>query len=99
MAPLRYLVAMMGFFALYSGFIYNDFLSLSFNLFGSCYNPEPAKCPDNPSSECFNPISGSYLNNECVYPFGLDPIWVTSENEIQFVNSMKMKMSVIFGVV
>ncbi len=28
----------MGFFALYCGVIYNDFLSLPLNLFGSCYD-------------------------------------------------------------
>jgi V-type H+-transporting ATPase subunit a len=35
--PLRYMVLMMGFFACYCGWIYNDFLGISFNLFGSCY--------------------------------------------------------------
>lgn len=30
----------MGFFALFAGTIYNDFLSLSFNTFGSCYDPQ-----------------------------------------------------------
>jgi V-type H+-transporting ATPase subunit a len=37
--PFRYLIILMGFFAFYCGFIYNDFLSLSLDLFGSCYNP------------------------------------------------------------
>jgi V-type H+-transporting ATPase subunit a len=35
--PHRYMLTMMGFFATYCGFIYNDYLSTSLNLFGSCY--------------------------------------------------------------
>jgi V-type H+-transporting ATPase subunit a len=38
--PHRYLITMMGFFAFYCGWIYNDFMSISLDIFGSCYNPD-----------------------------------------------------------
>lgn len=34
----KYLVCLMGFFAMYNGLIYNDFMSMPLNLFGSCWN-------------------------------------------------------------
>jgi V-type H+-transporting ATPase subunit a len=34
---LRFLFTLMGFFAFFCGLIYNDFLSIPWNLFGSCY--------------------------------------------------------------
>lgn len=34
---IRYLLLMMGIFAVFCGFIYNEFFSLPWNLFGSCY--------------------------------------------------------------
>lgn len=33
----RYMFVLMGFFATYCGFIYNDMMSMPLNLFGSCY--------------------------------------------------------------
>ena len=86
--PHRYLLTMMGFFATYCGFIYNDYLSMSLNLFGSCYHVKGAT----PGDEIPH-IPG------CVYPFGLDPVWSVTSNYLNFVNSLKMKISVIIAVV
>lgn len=34
----------------------------------------------------------------CVYPLGVDPKWAVAQNELTFINSFKMKISVIIGV-
>jgi V-type H+-transporting ATPase subunit a len=87
--PYRYLVTLMGFFAAYCGFIYNDFLSISLNLFGTCFNVAGTT------------NSGGAIHKysaDCVYPFGLDPAWSIATNNLNYVNSLKMKLSVILGV-
>lgn len=74
----------MGFFATYCGFIYNDMMAMPLNIFGSCYeNVENNEV---------------VLKDDCIYPFGIDPKWYVSKNELAFLNSLKMKMAVIYGV-
>jgi V-type H+-transporting ATPase subunit a len=34
----------------------------------------------------------------CMYPIGLDPVWSVSDNYLNYINSLKMKISVIIGV-
>jgi V-type H+-transporting ATPase subunit a len=81
---LRYILLLMGFFAFFCGFMYNDFISIPIHFWESCYDFETGhKRPG---------------NEECIYPAGVDPIWRQSHQEISFNNSMKMKMAVIYGV-
>lgn len=87
--PHRYLITMMGFFAVYCGFIYNDFMSISLDLFGSCYDLANAT-PDQPVQR---------FSTECVYSVGVDPIWAVASNTLNYTNSLKMKLSVIIAVV
>ena len=88
----RFLIFLMGFFAFYSGLIYNDYLSIPLNLFESCYSKGNNTWTKAPS---------------CVYPFGIDPVWAASSNSINFINPFKIKvfashymkqLSVIVGV-
>lgn len=40
---MRYLLTVMAFFAIYCGLMYNDFLGLQINFFGSCYDSDSGK--------------------------------------------------------
>lgn len=89
----RYMVLSMGVFATYAGFMYNDFFSVGLQLFSSGYE-------DREGNGFFTPTYD--VKNEGgpgPYPFGLDWAWHGASNELLYVNSMKMKLSVLFGVV
>jgi len=95
----RYMIAMMGFFAIYAGFIYNDMFSLGLNLFGSRWEFDGQDNGGVEEGDVAALKDGLvYGTGESVYPFGLDPIWHVTSNELLFFNSFKMKLSVIFGI-
>ena len=92
----------MGIFSLYTGAIYNDAFSKSFNIFGSGWiNPYPQKELEKWQGTSFvpqlDPLT-SFKHDEGPYPFGLDPVWNFSINRLNFINSMKMKASIIIGI-
>ena len=94
----RYMITMMGFFAIYAGFIYNDMFSLGLNLFTSRYSFEGQEYYNVENGAEAEPTS-EYGSSESVYPFGLDPIWHVAQNELLFFNSFKMKLSVVLGII
>jgi len=81
----RYIILLMGAFATYTGFIYNDILSKSLHLFDSGWD---------------FPVNGTVGTfNGHTYPFGLDSGWHGASNALIFTNSYKMKMSIVIGVI
>jgi len=88
----RYLVLSLGIFATYAGFMYNDFFSIGLPIFESGYEDKDGDGQFTPTYDVTN--SGG----PGPYPFGLDWNWVGASNELLYVNSLKMKLSVLFGV-
>ena len=87
LGKVRYLLLLMGFFTFYCGLMYNDFASIPLKIWGdSCYE---AKHGDKVAQ---------YKGGDCIYPAGIDPAWYLGRNELTYMNSLKMKLSVILGV-
>ncbi|KAL0460248.1 UNVERIFIED_CONTAM: V-type proton ATPase subunit a1, partial [Sesamum latifolium] len=87
----RYVLLLMSLFSIYCGFIYNEFFSVPFHIFGSsAYRCRDATCSDSHSV--------GLVKYQDTYPFGVDPSWRGSRSELPFLNSLKMKMSILFGI-
>ncbi|KAK0604404.1 hypothetical protein LWI29_015356 [Acer saccharum] len=88
----RYVLLLMSLFSIYCGLIYNEFFSVPYHIFGgSAY-----KCRD---ATCSDAYSVGLIKYQDTYPFGVDPSWRGSRSELPFLNSLKMKMSILLGVV
>ncbi|XP_042330012.1 V-type proton ATPase 116 kDa subunit a1 isoform X8 [Sceloporus undulatus] len=102
----RYIILLMGCFSIYTGLIYNDCFSKSLNMFGSSWSVRPMFSSKGNWSEDLlreypvlqvNPAVEGVFGGP--YPFGIDPIWNIATNKLNFLNSFKMKMSVILGII
>uniref|UniRef100_A0A7N4V2R4 V-type proton ATPase subunit a n=1 Tax=Sarcophilus harrisii TaxID=9305 RepID=A0A7N4V2R4_SARHA len=100
----RYIILLMGVFSIYTGLIYNDCFSKAVNIFGSSWSVRPMFISNwteetlrgNPVLQLDPAIKGVF---EGPYPFGIDPIWNIATNKLTFLNSFKMKMSIILGII
>ncbi|KAL9890426.1 V-type proton ATPase 116 kDa subunit a1 [Glossina fuscipes] len=92
----RYIILLMGLFSCYTGFVYNDVFSKSMNIFGSTWSIKfnTSTVLENPELQ-LNP----QYHVEGIYPIGMDPIWQMADNKIIFLNTYKMKLSIITGVI
>lgn len=92
----RYMVLLMGIFSIYTGLLYNDIFSKSINFFGSAWSANSLdKNKMYPELQMLDPqkqFRGS------PYWFGIDPVWQIATNKVIFINSYKMKLSVLLGV-
>ncbi|XP_055384766.1 V-type proton ATPase 116 kDa subunit a 1-like [Condylostylus longicornis] len=91
----RYIILMMGLFSIYTGLIYNDIFSKSVNIFGSTWRNVYNKSTVLTNKDLVLDPKTTY---NYTYPFGMDPAWQMAENKIVFLNTYKMKLSIIFGV-
>ncbi|KAF9409757.1 hypothetical protein HW555_010956 [Spodoptera exigua] len=92
----RYIILLMGCFSMYTGLVYNDIFSKSMNIFGSSWSvPYDNETMENNAALTMDPKT-AYNNNP--YFIGIDPVWQSADNKIIFLNSYKMKLSIIFGV-
>ncbi|RWR81381.1 V-type proton ATPase subunit a3-like protein [Cinnamomum micranthum f. kanehirae] len=87
----RYVILMMALFSIYTGLIYNEFFSVPFDLFG----PSAYECRD---ASCRDAFTIGLIKVRRTYPFGVDSKWHGSRSELPFLNSLKMKMSILLGV-
>ncbi|XP_042375134.1 V-type proton ATPase subunit a1-like isoform X2 [Zingiber officinale] len=87
----RYVLLLMALFSIYCGLLYNEFFSVPFYIFGeSAY-----KCRN---ADCSDVHTVGLIKYRDPYPFGVDPKWRGSRSELPFLNSLKMKMSILLGV-
>ncbi|KAL1554314.1 V-type proton ATPase subunit a3 [Salvia divinorum] len=87
----RYVIVLMSLFSIYTGLIYNEFFSVPFELFA----PSAYVCRD---ATCSEASTIGLIKGRDTYPFGVDPAWHGSRSELPFLNSLKMKMSILLGV-
>lgn len=101
----RYLILLMGAFSIYTGFIYNECFSKATIIFPSAWSVatmanhsswSSAYLATHPLLTLDPNVTGVFQGP---YPFGIDPIWSLATNRLNFLNSFKMKMSVVLGIV
>jgi len=103
----RYLLLLMGIFATYMGFLYNDCFSLMLEYSPSAYQYEAGWETSGPKYGVIDPVCPGPDQGPCATtmapsegptPFGFDVAWMETTNKIDVYNSFKEKHAVIVGI-
>lgn len=97
----RWLFFLMAICSMYCGSLYNEFFGIPMDLFGTNWHyqdPIIKNDPDGLSEYAIWDNVGLPEDEYRCYPYGADPLWKGSNNELDYYNSLKMKMSVLMGV-
>lgn len=100
----RYVILLMAVFSLYTGLIYNEAFSIPMSLFGgtayTCASDPKLSLIDIRTNEhsCPSAHTTGLVLRGGPYPVGVDPVWHGSKSELPYLNSLKMKMSIVLGV-
>lgn len=103
----RYIILLMAVFSIYTGLIYNEFFSMVTTIFGrskfACATDAAVKDPE--LIEMDRSLCPSAFTTGLAmttpgqpYVFGFDPAWHGTRTELPYLNSVKMKMSIVLGV-
>merc|ERR1719399_200486 len=85
----RYIIFLNGIFGAFVGLLYNEAFAFPMCFFGGSHWTEVGE------GEGATFVNTGY---DTPYIVGIDPIWHRSANKITFFNSLKMKISIIVGV-
>ena len=94
----------MSIFSIFTGLLYNECFSVPMAWFGQGH----WACPSDHSlnsridmhfkSNCPEAFNGGLdFYPRTPYPWGVDPTWHGTRTELQFLNSVKMKLSIVLG--
>ena len=84
----RYIMLLMFLFSIFTGLMYNDAFSKTVYFAESKF-----------IVKTFDKVRELVPKADYFYPFGVDHLWNMAENKLLFLNSYKMKMSIIIGIV
>ncbi|XP_075458617.1 V-type proton ATPase 116 kDa subunit a 4-like isoform X1 [Ascaphus truei] len=101
----RYLILLMSLFTIYTGVIYNVCFSKSLTIYSSSWSIRSMFVNGSWNQRLLKQNTFLQLDPAIPqvfsgkpYPFGIDPVWDFATNKLTFLNSFKMKMSVILGI-
>ena len=96
----RYCILLMSVFSVYTGLLYNECFSVPMSLFGrSKFACDPADPTAGDGGRCDSQFkSGLVPSSDTPYAVGVDPVWHGTKTELLFINSLKMKMSILMGM-